>query len=135
MMTITAAGTFASCQAAAKLMRHNGGGSIVLIGSMDGVKPVPAPVHYAAAKGAMSAMTTSLSKALGGSGIRENCLAPGILDGGIGRLLSDQLRDDYLRHCALKRLGNARDVAEWVAWLVFANTYVTGQTILLDGGL
>ena len=135
MMAVTAAGTFSTCQAAAAVMRHNGGGHIVLVGSMDGVKPVPAPVHYAAAKGAVSAMTAAMSKALGGAGILVNCLAPGILDGGIGRLLSDKLRDDYIRHCALKRLGTAREVAEWAAWLVLANTYVTGQTILLDGGL
>jgi 3-oxoacyl-[acyl-carrier protein] reductase len=76
-----------------------------------------------------------MSKAVGAEGILVNCLAPGILDGGIGALLSDTLRDDYVRHCALKRLGTAREVAEWAAWLALVNTYVTGQTILLDGGL
>jgi 3-oxoacyl-[acyl-carrier protein] reductase len=135
MMDITAAGTFAACQAAVGIMRHNGGGRIVMVGSMDGIKSVPAPVHYAAAKGALVAMTQAMAKAIGEHHILINGVAPGILDGGIGRLLSEELRADYLKHCALKRLGTAREVAEVVAWLALANTYVTGQTILLDGGL
>jgi 3-oxoacyl-[acyl-carrier protein] reductase len=40
-----------------------------------------------------------------------------------------------LKHCSLKRVGTFQEVAEWVAWLVMENTYITGQSILLDGGL
>ncbi len=135
MLDLTARSSFAVCQAAGRILAANGGGQIVLISSMDGVKAVPAPVHYAAAKGAITAMTQAMAKALGPSGILVNAVAPGILSGGIGALLSDQLKADYLRHCALKRLGTADEVADLVAWLLCENTYVTGQTLLLDGGL
>jgi 3-oxoacyl-[acyl-carrier protein] reductase len=134
MMDLTAKSTFAACQAAAHAMGDDGG-QIVVVGSMDGVKSVPSPVHYASGKGALVAMVRALAKELGRRRILVNLLAPGILDGGVARLLSDDLRQEYVKHCSLKRTGTAAEVAQFVAWLVAENTYVTGQSILLDGGL
>ena len=135
MLDLTVKGTFAAVQAAAKHMTAAGGGSIVLIGSMVGVKSLPALSHYAAGKGALRAMTMTWSKELGRRGILVNLIAPGILDGGIAKALPKQHLDEYLKHCARKRLGKPEDVAQLAAWLVTQNTYVTGQTLLLDGGL
>lgn len=135
MQDLTVKSTFSAAQAAAKLMRGQGGGQIVVVGSMDGVKPVPAPVHYAAAKGALRAMVSALAKELGRRGIKVNLIAPGILSGGVGGLLSPDLLSDYTTHSALKRVGTAAEVAQAVAWFVLQNTYVTGQSVLLDGGL
>jgi NAD(P)-dependent dehydrogenase (short-subunit alcohol dehydrogenase family) len=135
MMDITAKGTFAACQAASRVMRKSGGGRIVFVGSIDGVKSVPAPIHYAAAKGALVAMTHALAKELGDHGILVNMVAAGILDKGVAHLLSDELRNEYMKHCSLKRVGTAREIANVVAWLALENTYVNGQTIILDGGL
>ena len=134
MIDVTAKSSFAACRAAARVMAQNGG-QIVLVGSMDGVKTVPAPIHYAAGKGALRAMVQALAKELGGKGILVNMVAPGILDGGLARLLSDELLQEYLKHSSLKRTGTAREIAELVAWLALENTYVTGQSIVLDGGL
>lgn len=134
MMDVTAKSTFAACQAAARAMGA-AGGQIVIVGSMDGVKSVPAPVHYAAGKGALRAMVQALAKALGDRHIMVNMVAPGILDGGMGKLVSDELLQEYLKHCSLKRTGTALEIAQLVSWLVMENTYLTGQTILLDGGL
>jgi NAD(P)-dependent dehydrogenase (short-subunit alcohol dehydrogenase family) len=111
------------------------GGQIVVVGSMDGVKTVPAPVHYAAGKGALRAMVQALAKELGEKRILVNMVAPGILEGGLARLLSDELLQEYLKHSSLRRTGTAREIAELVAWLALENTYVTGQSIVLDGGL
>ncbi|APV50703.1 hypothetical protein BWI17_14025 [Betaproteobacteria bacterium GR16-43] len=133
MMDVTVGSTFAACQAAVRAM--TGGGQIVVVGSMDGVKSVPAPVHYAASKGALRAMVTALAHELGKRRILVNMVAPGLLDGGMAKLLSDDLLADYVKHCSLKRTGTAAEMAELVAWLVMENTYVTGQSILLDGGL
>jgi len=133
MMDLTVKASFSACQAAARAM--GSGGQIVLVGSMDGVKTVPSPAHYAAGKGALRAMVQALAKELGGRGILVNMLAPGILDGGVARLLSDDLLQEYLKHCSLKRTGTAREVAHFVSWLAMENTYVTGQAIVLDGGL
>ena len=133
MMDVTVRGTFVACRAA---VRHMGkGGQIVLVGSMDGVKALPSPQHYAAAKGALRSMVQSLAQELGASNILANMVAPGLLEGGMAKLLGPELIRDYLAHCALQRLGTAREVAEMVAYLALENSYVNGQSILLDGGL
>jgi 3-oxoacyl-[acyl-carrier protein] reductase len=119
----------------APAMEKQGGGEIVLLGSIDGVKPVPAPVHYGASKGALAGMTRTLSKELGPKNVRVNLVAPGVLDGGISSTLPEELKKEYLKHCGLKRFGRPSEVASIVAWLVMHNTYVTGQTILVDGAL
>jgi len=134
MMDVTAKSTFAACQAAARTMAAQGG-QIVVVGSMDGVKSVPAPIHYAAGKGALRAMVQALAKELGERRILVNMVAPGILEGGMGKLLSEDLLREYLKHSSLGRLGAAREIAELAVWLALENTYVTGQSIVLDGGL
>ena len=134
MMDVTVKSTFAACQAAARVMEKTGG-EIVVVGSMDGVKSVPAPAHYAAGKGALRAMVQALAKELGRLRIRVNMVAPGILEGGLATLLGNDLLQEYLKHCSLKRTGSAAEVAEFVAWLALENSYVTGQSIVLDGGL
>src|SRR5205823_1217978 len=111
------------------------GGELVLIGSIDGVKPVPAPVHYGASKGALVGMARTMAKELGPASIRVNVVAPGVLGEGISKTLPEDLRSEYLKHCGLKRFGAPSEIARVVAWLVLENTYVTGQTILLDGAL
>ena len=115
--------------------RYMTGGNIVLIGSIDGEKPVPAPVHYAASKGALSAMCRAMAKELGDSGVCVNVVAPGVLEGGLSRTLPPPLEEQYLKHCSLGRRGRAEEVARVVAWLALENTYVNGRSIVLDGGL
>lgn len=135
MMAVNVKSTFFAVRRVAEVLRASGGGNIVLVGSIDGVKPVPAPVHYAASKGALSGMIAALAKELGEDNIRVNIVAPGILEGGISSVLDDRLMKEYLKHCGLKRLGRLPEVANVVAWLVRHNTYVTGQTMLVDGAL
>ncbi|PYU88268.1 MAG: hypothetical protein DMG08_26125, partial [Acidobacteria bacterium] len=100
-----------------------------------GVKPVPAPVHYAASKGALGAMTRAMAKELGEHKIRVNMVAPGIMEDGISKTLVDSLMQEYVKHCGLKRVGKLSEIASIVAWFAQHNTYVTGQIILADGGL
>jgi len=135
MQDVNTKSTFFAVRRIAAHMRRGGGGNIVLMGSIDGVKPVPAPVHYAASKGALAAMTTAMAKELGKDGIRVNLVAPGILEGGMSRVLPEGLRQEYLKHCGLRRYGRLGEIAAWATWLALRNTYVTGQTILVDGAL
>ncbi len=111
------------------------GGNVVLAGSIDGHKPVPASVPYAATKGALEAMVRALSKDFGPKNIRVNTLAPGVLEGGLSSVLPKSLVDDYLSHDALSRKGTLREAAEVFAYFAVENTYVTGRSIAVDGGL
>jgi NAD(P)-dependent dehydrogenase (short-subunit alcohol dehydrogenase family) len=135
MQEINVKSTFFAVRRAAVHMRSAGGGNIILFGSIDGVKPVPAPVHYAAAKGALAGMTAAMAKELGKYNIRVNLVAPGILEDGMSRVLPETLRQEYVKHCGLKRFGRLDEIAVWAKWLALENTYVTGQTILVDGAL
>ncbi|MBI3890783.1 MAG: SDR family NAD(P)-dependent oxidoreductase [Candidatus Wallbacteria bacterium] len=135
MLAVNLKSTFFACRRVAEVMRAGGGGNIVLVGSIDGVKPVPAPVHYAASKAALGGMTQAMAKELGEHGIRVNVVAPGILEGGLSSVLPDGLRREYVKHCGFKRLGRFAEIASVIAWLALRNTYVTGRTILLDGAL
>jgi 3-oxoacyl-[acyl-carrier protein] reductase len=135
MIGVNAKSSFFAVRHVATLMRHPPGGNIVLLGSIDGVKPAPSPVHYAASKAALSGMAKAMAKELGPHNIRVNTVAPGVLDGGLSRVLPDDLRREYLKHCGLKRLGRIAEVASLVAWLATDNTLVTGQTIVVDGAL
>jgi len=136
LMNINVRGVFFACQEAARIMTGAGAGRIVIVGSIDGVKPVPAPVDYACSKGALWGMTQALSKELGDSNILVNMVAPGILEGGVAKLLSEDLMGEYLKHCSLRRTGKFSEVANVIAFLAGPwNTYVTGQAVVLDGGL
>ncbi|HXK17355.1 MAG TPA: SDR family oxidoreductase [Polyangiaceae bacterium] len=110
-------------------------GNIVLLGSIDGAKSVPAPAAYAASKGALSALARAASKELGPRGVKINVVAPGVLETGSSRSLPADLRAEYLKHCGLRRFGRADEVAGLVSWLALRNTYVTGQTLVVDGAL
>ena len=135
IMDVNAKSTFFAVRRIADVMRRGGGGNIVLIGSIDGVKPAPSPVHYAASKGALAGMTQAMSKELGEHKIRVNMVAPGIMEAGISRDLPDNLLQEYIKHCGLKRVGKLSEIAAIVVWLVRHNTYITGRTLLADGAL
>ncbi|VAW81970.1 hypothetical protein MNBD_GAMMA12-1977 [hydrothermal vent metagenome] len=129
-------GTFNACQAAFEVMRTGkGGGNIIVLGSMDGVKAVPSPVHFAMSKAALKGLVESMAKVLGQYDIRINLLAPGIVNGGASDVLNDSVKDSYLKYCSLGRFAEPEEIAEMAVWLGLENTYITGQSILLDGGL
>ncbi|MFN7976213.1 MAG: SDR family oxidoreductase [Acidobacteriota bacterium] len=134
LMDVNVKSTFFACRSAIAPMRA-GGGNVVLMGSVDAVKPAPTPVHYAASKGALRAMTQAMAKELGEQGIKVNMVAPGIMEGGASRDLPQNVVSEYLKHSGLKRVARFSEVAALVTWLALENTYVTGQTILLDGAL
>ncbi|MGH9885274.1 MAG: SDR family NAD(P)-dependent oxidoreductase, partial [bacterium] len=135
MMDVNAKSTFFAVRRVADVMGRGDGGNLVLLGSIDGVKPVPSPVHYAASKGALAGMTTAMAKELGPARIRVNMVAPGILEEGLSRDIPKDLLDEYVKHCGLRRPGRLSEVARLVAWLAVHNTYVTGQVVLVDGAL
>jgi 3-oxoacyl-[acyl-carrier protein] reductase len=134
-LAVNTKSSFFAVRRVSAIMGHGDGGNIVLLGSIDGVKPAPSPVHYAASKAAVAGMVKAMAKELGPRNIRVNSVAPGILEDGISRTLPDELRQEYLKHCGLKRVGRIGEVASLVSWLALENTFVTGQTVIVDGAL
>ena len=133
LMTVNVTSAFAAVRAA--LPHMSAGGNVVLFGSVDGIKPVPSPVPYAASKAATYGLVLSLTKALGKLAVRVNMITPGVLEAGASRTLPAELRAEYLKHCGLRRVGTVAEVTGMAAWLALENTYVTGQNLIVDGGL
>ena len=119
-------------------LARSGGASIVLISSVTAHRGFPARLAYSASKGALEAMARVLALEWSAAGIRVNAVAPGFIVTEQSRALMAQGVADpteRARRTALGRLGQPREVAEVIAWLASpASSYVTGQTIVVDGG-
>jgi 3-oxoacyl-[acyl-carrier protein] reductase len=128
-------GTFNCTRAAARLMKLNKGGSIVNFSSAAGVTGHTEGLPYTAAKSAIIALTKSLAR-LYGPDIRVNAVAPGNIDAGSIKWLNvEQIRQLELES-ALQRLGKSREVSKAVLFLVSdMSSFITGQTLLVDGGI
>ena len=87
-----------------------------------------------ASKAALGGVARALAKELGPHDIRVNVVAPGILESGASALVPEDVRREYVKHSNAKRLGRHEEIAELVAWLALSNTYVTGRTLVADGG-
>lgn len=123
--------------AAAAHMAGRGGGSIVNISSGLGDIGSAGSSLYGTSKGAVDAMTRSLAAEWGPAGVRVNAVRVGLVRSDSTAFLvgNDELRGRYEQRVPLRRLGEAEDVAEAVAFLgSAAAAYVTGQSLNLDGG-
>ncbi len=129
-------GAFLVTQAAMRGMIHRKRGRILNISSLAGVKMMQAPVHYCAAKAALKGFTEALAKEIGRYGVTVNCLAPGVLEDGVSGNLPPPRLEEYLRNCALGRVGTLAEAAEVAAFLVSdRNSYMNGATLVLDGAV
>jgi 3-oxoacyl-[acyl-carrier protein] reductase len=136
MMDTHVKGAFLATQAVLRGMVKTKRGHILNIGSLAGIKMLQAPVHYCAAKAALKGFTEGLAKEIGRYGITVNCLAPGLLEGGVSDHLPGPKQEQYLQHCALGRKGSLEEVAVMAAFLVSErNSFMNGATVVLDGGV
>lgn len=136
MMDTHVKGAFLATQAVLRGMIRMRRGRILNVASLAGVKMMQAPVHYCAAKAALKGFTEGLAKEIAHYGITVNCLAPGVLDGGVSQHLPPHKLKEYLQHCALGRTGTLQEVAEVAAFLVSdRNSYMNGATVVVDGGV
>lgn len=129
-------GTHFCCQAVLPHMIHNKAGSIVTVSSMWGQVGGSCEVAYSATKGAVIAYTKALAKELGPSGIRVNCVAPGVIDTDMNGHLSAEDLSVLAEETPLGRLGTADDVARAISFLAGdESSFLTGQIIAPNGGL
>lgn len=112
-------------------------GKILNITSVCGVRPVSAvPVHYAATKAAIVGFTYTLAKEVGRYGIQVNGIAPGLIETTFSRNLPETRKEDFNRFCPMGRIGKPDEVASVALFLVSeANSYMTGETVVVSGGL
>jgi 3-oxoacyl-[acyl-carrier protein] reductase len=136
VMDVNAKGPFLASRAVLRGMIRRRNGTILNIGSLAGLRLIESPVHYAASKAAIKGFTQALSKEVARYNIRVNCLAPGLLEEGVGQSLPEHRMQEYLRHVSLGRIGTLAEVAHFAAFMISdRNSYMNGETILMDGGL
>jgi NAD(P)-dependent dehydrogenase (short-subunit alcohol dehydrogenase family) len=140
-------GAFLTARAAARVLRREGRGSIVVIGSMYGRVPVPGAVAYSASKAAIVSVVKTAALELGPHGVRVNAVAPGYIDTAMRRdalryradrlgVPVEQLYAADVAAVPLRRYGTGADVAAAVAFLAGDDAaYVTGQVIDVTGGV
>ena len=118
------------------LMTQGDGGSIINIGSGANKRPFPNLIDYGASKGGIERLTQVAAVELGPEGIRVNCVAPGAIEIERTKLESDDYAGTWGPITPVRRIGVPKDVGDAVVFLASeAASFITGQTIYVDGGL
>ena len=136
LVGVNLTGTFHGIRAAAPIMLEVGGGSIVNNASLTGVRPTRGEAPYSAAKAGVLNLTAAAAVELAPA-VRVNAVAPGMIHTPLTDIVvtNDEWRTAAESGTPLGRVGTAREVAEVIAFLASdAASYVTGQTIVVDGG-
>ena len=134
LMDVNALGSYFCAQAAAADMVANKLGSIIFISSIWGMVGASCEAAYSMSKGAQIALCKALAQELGPSGIRVNCVAPGVIDTDMNANLSGADMDALRDQTPIGRIGTAAEVAEAVLYLAGA-AFVTGQVLSPNGGI
>ena len=129
-------GPFLCTQACVPLMLRSGGGAIVNIASISGLRASTLRVAYGTSKAALIQLTKQQAVELGTVGIRVNCVAPGPVDTEMAKLVhSVAIRSDYHDVIPLHRYGTPQEIADAIGYLCSdAASYVNGQVLAVDGG-
>lgn len=136
VLDVNLSGPFICTQACAPVMLKNGGGAIVNISSISGLRASSLRVAYGTSKAALDHLTKQQAAELGNLGIRVNAVAPGPVDTAMAKQVhTADIRADYHDAIPLNRYGTEEEIAAAVAFLCSdAASYINGQTLAVDGG-
>ena len=129
-------GLFGTTQPVAKQMMRQRSGRIINLTSVSGVVGVAGQTNYSAAKAAIIGFTRSLSRELAPAGVSVNAVAPGFVDTDMLSGFSPEQRAQAMARVPMRRFATVDEIAELVRYLALAApAYLTGQTLIIDGGL
>ncbi|QRN85119.1 3-oxoacyl-[acyl-carrier-protein] reductase [Clostridia bacterium] len=136
ILDVNLMGAFFCAQAVTKKMTKKRWGRIINISSVVGLTGNVGQMAYSASKAAIFGMTKTLAKELSARNITVNAIAPGFIETEMTQALSDSVQDSILEQIPLKRFGKPEEIGELVAYLAKEESgYITGQTIVIDGGM
>ncbi len=136
VIAVNLTGAFICSQACIPHMLKTGGGAIVSIASISGLRASTLRIAYGTSKAGIMQLTRQLAVEFGTRGIRVNCVAPGPVDTAMAKLVhSVAIRQDYHDIIPLNRYGTPEEIANAVGWLCGPDAgYVNGQVLAVDGG-
>ena len=136
VLAVNLTGPFLVTQAAAPLMRDSGGGAIVNITSISGLRASTLRTAYGTSKAGLAHLTKQQAAELAAIGIRVNAVAPGPVDTAMAKAVhTPEIRKDYHDHMPLNRYGFEEELAEAIYFLCGDRaSYITGQVLAVDGG-
>ncbi len=135
LMRVNLDGAFLCCRAAVPGMVRRKAGNIIIISSMWGQVGASCEAAYSASKSALCGMSKALAKELAPSGVRVNCIAPGVVRTPMLKDFSEEDLENLRLETPLERLGEPEDVAELVSYVASEKArFLTGQVIGLNGG-
>lgn len=136
VININLSSVFISCQQAIKFMIKNKSGNIINITSVVGHTGNPGQANYTASKAGVVAMTKSLAKEYAKKNIRVNCISPGFIETDMTNELKEEYKLELMKNIPINRLGKGDDIANAALFLGSdASSYITGETIHVNGGM
>ncbi|NDD27745.1 MAG: 3-oxoacyl-[acyl-carrier-protein] reductase [Proteobacteria bacterium] len=136
VMNVNLKSAFHMTRLVSRVMMRQKSGAIINVSSVVGLMGNPGQANYAASKAGLIGFTKSMARELGSRSITVNAVAPGFIETEMTASLPDEVKQRMLANIPLGRFGHTEEIAEMVAFLSSdAARYITGQVLVVDGGL